>query len=236
MKIIKSTLIFCSAMLIGTVLFAQSLSVVHADPGGSGDASGSLDAHVTLENVSGSSIDVIASRTQTLGTGHQTFMCFGAGCYAPTTDNTPPVTFASGAVDSTFKITCACNGNAGVTNATVAFYNQASPTDSVHTMFVFSCSTVGNDVEVLSADKPSLSKPYPNPAVDKTTIAYALGSAKSAQISIYDMLGRKYDHMTVSNKTGQVEIQASKFNSGVYFIALQAEGYDRVIKKLVINR
>jgi hypothetical protein len=84
----------------------------------------------------------------------------------------------------------------------------------------------------------SLHPPYPNPFNPIATIRFGVGEAilNPLQLTVYDITGRAVD-VLVNGKieSGQHEIQwnASRFSSGLYFVELIA-GKKRDVQKLIL--
>ncbi len=101
------------------------------------------------------------------------------------------------------------------------------------------------EVNLEAPIKFSLSQNYPNPFNPSTTIKYSIpsaavetGHAPSVQLHVYDMLGREV--ATLVNKNQQpgnyeVNFNASKLSSGVYFYKLKAGNFIAT-KKMILLR
>jgi hypothetical protein len=112
------------------------------------------------------------------------------------------------------------------------FYN--APSFNFH---IYGISTVG--ITELSANGNfSLSQNVPNPLTNQTSISYQLKeNAKSVSLVIYDIMGAKvYDEQKSNLSAGKytVNVDASSFNSGIYFYSLIVDG-SKVTKKMVIS-
>jgi hypothetical protein len=83
-----------------------------------------------------------------------------------------------------------------------------------------------------------LSQNYPNPFNPKTIINYELVIISDVDLSVYDLLGQKVATLVSERKEAgyhQVEWDASKFASGIYFYRVEA-GEFREVKKMVLLR
>ena len=237
MRSCKFTISLLFALFVAVAANAQTwISAVCPDNTPSGDASTSLSATVYVQSLVVGGFNAIAKRSQTLATGHETFMCFGAGCYAPSTDVTPPVMIPGVSVDSTFKLTCNPAGNTGVTTAYMTFLIDGGVADSSEVMIVFTfTSTVGNDVEVLDRSQVSLANPFPNPANDEATIVYTLGTEKNGTVNLYNGIGQVVRTATASASSDQVTFDTNGLESGIYFVELSTNAGSRATKKLVVK-
>ncbi len=89
----------------------------------------------------------------------------------------------------------------------------------------------------------SLSQNYPNPFNPSTTIKYSIPNVgnenfRSVQLRIYDILGREVTTLVnKEQKPGKYEIQfdASKLSSGVYYYRLISGSYNQTKKMLIIK-
>ncbi len=70
---------------------------------------------------------------------------------------------------------------------------------------------------------------YPNPASNTFTIQ----NAENAQVSIYDILGKKI--LEVDQISNQQEVEISKISTGTYFVRIERNG-SAIVEKLVINK
>lgn len=82
----------------------------------------------------------------------------------------------------------------------------------------------------------TVSQNYPNPFNPTTTISYSLPHAEKVSIRIYDVLGREVALLTNEVKSAgqhQIEFNASKFASGIYFYSIQFES-KIITKKMML--
>jgi ligand-binding sensor domain-containing protein len=87
-------------------------------------------------------------------------------------------------------------------------------------------------------DKFILSQNYPNPFNPSTTIKYSLPKQSYVTLKVYDILGREIEILVTEEKpAGVYEINwnASKLSSGVYFYQLKAGDYVST-KKMILLR
>ena len=79
---------------------------------------------------------------------------------------------------------------------------------------------------------------YPNPFNPATTISYRLGSASSARLEVYDILGRVVESVDLGRLPagdGQVVFDGSELASGVYFYRLSAESMSQTKKMILLK-
>ncbi|MFH1194750.1 MAG: T9SS type A sorting domain-containing protein [bacterium] len=82
----------------------------------------------------------------------------------------------------------------------------------------------------------SLSQNYPNPFNPVTRIEYQIPSTTKVQLKVYDLLGREVATLVDEEKPAgsyEVEFDAARFPSGVYFYTLQTGSFCQT-KKLVL--
>lgn len=83
-----------------------------------------------------------------------------------------------------------------------------------------------------------LQQNYPNPAVDLTTIYYALAEPDEVTLAVYDMLGRLVMRMHLGPEPagrGSVPFDTSGLAAGVYFYTLTSGNISETRKMLVIR-
>lgn len=111
---------------------------------------------------------------------------------------------------------------------------ETSPTNSV----LISGSLYKDDSEVDEKIELYLSDNYPNPFNPITTIDYIIVSAGLVTLNVYDLLGTKVASLVNEIKeTGNhsVKFNAEKLPSGIYFYELNADGFVR-IKKMILMK
>jgi len=82
----------------------------------------------------------------------------------------------------------------------------------------------------------SLSQNYPNPFNPVTSIKYSVSSMENVTLKVYDILGNEVVTLVNENKSAgnyDVEFDASKLSSGVYFYRLKAGSFIQT-KKMVL--
>jgi hypothetical protein len=103
--------------------------------------------------------------------------------------------------------------------------------------------TWGNitSVQNISSGVPSefsLEQNYPNPFNPETNIEFSIPKASFVTLSVYDILGREIEKLVNDNlSAGQynVRFNASNYPSGVYFYKIEASGFSKTNKMLIIK-
>ena len=84
----------------------------------------------------------------------------------------------------------------------------------------------------------SLKQNYPNPFNPATTIRYSVPKDGVVKLTVYNAIGQKIAELMnreVKAGTYEVNFDASKLSSGVYFYRMETPGYNAVRKMLVIK-
>jgi hypothetical protein len=84
----------------------------------------------------------------------------------------------------------------------------------------------------------SLDQNYPNPFNPTTKIKYTIPSSSYTTLRIYDVLGNEvYTLVNGQKQAGnyEVDFNASKLSSGVYFYKLQSDGLTQTRKMVVLK-
>ena len=81
----------------------------------------------------------------------------------------------------------------------------------------------------------SLSNPYPNPAINYTTIDYALPTGeKQGEIVFYDLMGKEIKRFKVDTTFSSIQVSTAEIASGTYYFDLITSGKKSEGKKLVV--
>ncbi|MBK7500951.1 MAG: T9SS type A sorting domain-containing protein [Ignavibacteriales bacterium] len=84
----------------------------------------------------------------------------------------------------------------------------------------------------------SLEQNYPNPFNPATSIQYTISSKQNVQLLVYNVLGKEIATLVNEEKPAgnyEVNFDASKLSSGVYFYQLQAGSFVET-KKMILLR
>jgi hypothetical protein len=95
-------------------------------------------------------------------------------------------------------------------------------------------------VEVVlgAPDRLALYPSFPNPAVGRTTIQYALPQAGAVQLAVYDLLGRRVELLVDRTQAAgrqEVAFDARGLASGLYLVRLTADGQTRTQRLTVVR-
>ena len=95
-------------------------------------------------------------------------------------------------------------------------------------------------VEAITSGKPieyALEQNYPNPFNPSTTITYTMKKPGVATLKVYDMLGRLVIEQTKASVKGenQINFNGSNLTSGVYYYQLNAEGFSKTLKMMLVK-
>ncbi len=84
----------------------------------------------------------------------------------------------------------------------------------------------------------SLQQNYPNPFNPQTVIKFSVPKSTDVNITIYDALGREVEQL-LNSKTNAgvytVKWNAEKYNSGIYFYMIKADGYTETKKMILLK-
>lgn len=83
-----------------------------------------------------------------------------------------------------------------------------------------------------------LSQNYPNPFNPSTTIKYSIPHECKVLLTVYNLLGQKVTELINETKlagTYEVQFNAGTLSSGLYFYRLQAGGYDKTKKFILVK-
>jgi hypothetical protein len=84
---------------------------------------------------------------------------------------------------------------------------------------------IEENLSLLVPTEYSLAQNYPNPFNPTTTIVYGLKERTNVELKLFDVLGREVETIVNSEQTAgyyEVEFNASRLASGIYFYRLQA--------------
>jgi hypothetical protein len=94
---------------------------------------------------------------------------------------------------------------------------------------------------ILNPELPSqfiLNQNYPNPFNPTTTINYSVPKSGIVKIKVYDLLGREVATIVNENKPAgnyNIEFNASKLTSGIYFYRMEAGSFSQTKKLLLLK-
>ena len=96
-------------------------------------------------------------------------------------------------------------------------------------------------ISPISGEMPtafSLSQNYPNPFNPATNIEFAVPKSTFVKLVVFDVSGRELETLVSQNMTAGIykaEWDASKYSSGIYFYRLEAEGFLKTSKMMLLK-
>jgi len=123
----------------------------------------------------------------------------------------------------------------GISKIMYVFFDVESRNDSVAVVVEFHASPASVGDEPVNPVK--FSDAYPNPAVNFVNVEYTIPvSVNKAAIVITNMLGSKVKEVSLSDRSGKVQIPVSDLINGIYFYSLMADDRLIVTRKFVVRR
>jgi hypothetical protein len=99
------------------------------------------------------------------------------------------------------------------------------------------------EVEVVVPDVYSLAQNYPNPFNPSTKITFSLAADSKVSLKVFDVLGQEVASLINQELTAgvhNVDFNAARFNSGVYFYRIEATGVNNAkfvdVKKMILMK
>lgn len=93
-----------------------------------------------------------------------------------------------------------------------------------------------NEPSLENSTKTELEQNIPNPFTDRTTIRYQLQEgANDASVMVFDMNGRIVKEFKLSNKSGEITINASQIGKGMFIYSLVQNGQELISKRMIIK-
>ncbi len=203
--------------LVGTALFAQSLTVVSQTNKMVGVKDGSWhDFHLGVKNVSDETVNVRLRVDKTKAMpGHRVKFCFASACYEESTiestggDGTSVIKAGKSDLDS-FLGDFRADSTDGVSPITFIFFNDANPTDKAEYTLEFYVG-VSDVQDELNAHAFSAS---PNPVNELVSFRCDNPSQELRQLTIVDINGRTVG--TASVNSDAISISTSNLPNGSY--------------------
>jgi|WetSurMetagenome_2_1015567.scaffolds.fasta_scaffold20608_2 endonuclease I len=122
-------------------------------------------------------------------------------------------------------------------NASISVYSNGGVKEVVLTG-IGKDNTVDVDNEINTPLTYSLKQNYPNPFNPSTNIRYAIGDKQLVYLKVYDILGKEIAILVNEEKSAgsyQVNFDASRIPSGVYFYRLQTGSFVDVKKMIYLK-
>jgi hypothetical protein len=228
MKSLLFSFLFSCAVFLAT---AQSFSVSNSSETKYGDYNQfEVISYVTVYNNTSTPKNMKVKRIiVSEATGHMNAICWEQ-CYIPEVDVSPSsiVIPANGSLNN-FSGHLYPNGAGGTTQIKYVFFDENNPNDSATfqvTYQVWGLSVNSNELKV--------SEPYPNPASGVVNFSFT-NNRGSSYLVIYDMLGNMVRKAALNGVSGNVKIDVSKLNSGMYFYQIVENGVSGSAKRLLIT-
>ncbi|WP_299334827.1 tail fiber domain-containing protein [uncultured Psychroserpens sp.] len=93
-----------------------------------------------------------------------------------------------------------------------------------------------NELSTENSTGAQLEQNIPNPFTDRTTIRYQLQEgASDASLMVFDMNGRIVREFKLSNKSGEITINASQIGKGMFIYSLVLNGQELISKRMIIK-
>ena len=220
---------------------AQSLEFVNFDPVNTslnGPNDQLMQSYVQVKNNGAIGVTVKVRRhIDVLATNHVANFCFAGYCYVATQDLSLPVDINPGEVTDSLNVTLRSDLNPassnGVTTISYTAYNTDDESDSVSVTYTYHAGPDGV-VELFNGSK-NLSNAYPNPADNKSLVAYNLNYNRNAQIIISNMLGSTLGKVLLTENKGTVDLPIAALPDGIYYYTLMNDGKRLASKRLLIS-
>lgn len=117
----------------------------------------------------------------------------------------------------------------------VTVYDSANPSDSSSASIVWKCGDAPTSVEEIDKNAVKLSA-FPNPASADLTINYSIkASYNTAEVKVYDVLGQEVVSRVLDANQGQVDLNVSNLNSGVYFYAIKVDEQTIRTERIIVQ-
>lgn len=239
----KKIVLFISLFLLGYQGFSQNLSLSYANgqlPNGStfmvsGDANFFMAAYVFVKNNSANPIDVFVKKTELyLVQGTSNYFCW-AQCYGGQTYISPEgIIINGGATDDLhFSGDYDPMGHHGVTSIMYTFFDGNNPNDSAAVTVLFNAGYTG----IPETPGTSLiSAVYPNPAQTSASLDFNLPvSTVNASVLVRTLTGQTVAEFPLNGSTGQLSMDISGFESGLYLCSLYLDGREAKTVKLTVQ-
>jgi hypothetical protein len=160
--------------------------------------------------------------------------CFSGSCYFADSSDAETINPLSDTVFSTHFYSD--TSSRGISIVAYTFFENNNRNDSVMVIFKYSGLHVGIKEHVIT-NRVQTSKIYPNPANQYTNIKYSLSDdISSARLVVYNLLGSvvKEYIINVNSSIGELSINTSDLENGMYYYSFIADDKIYLTKKLVV--
>ena len=76
---------------------------------------------------------------------------------------------------------------------------------------------------------------FPNPFSESTTIKTSITEEK-ASVEIYNLVGIKIKSYELTQGENAIEIKASDFDNGIYYVILKVDGNNKLFEKIIVSK
>jgi hypothetical protein len=176
--------------------------------------------------------------------GQDVYYCFGTNCYTansspafiPTQNVTlsPGGTLPNGA--GTYGLKTDFDDNNVIGNSLVRYtlYDVNNASDSLSFTINYEVGSVG--IKQIEQVRYTMSSCMPNPAKNYTNIIYEIKNFNgNAKLILNDIIGNKLKDFKIEEPSGNLKIDLTEFNKGIYFYTLQINNKNMVSRKLIIE-
>ena len=236
----KTTLLFKISVLAITLLaaqagYSQSLEAIDPQLVIEGTVEDELlQESFSIQNNSDITVNVKVRREEiSIVEGSLNYFCWFQ-CYTPNTSVSPTsIAIAPGESVPNFYADYQPYGNAGSSFIKYCFYDENNPSDEICVTIEYRVSLVSS---VNNVDLVSIGNPQPNPASDFTQIPYVLReNNKGAALVVYNILGSEIKRQSISGKSGNITLDVSDLQSGVYIYSFYNDNRLLASSRLVIR-
>lgn len=241
----KKLILLFAGLLFAGFIFGQSLSL--SDENGTPLTSGQtfvvvaepsvgaqIPLHIHVTNNAGTAIDVKVARSEdNVIPGVTDEFCWGGACFPPGTDTSfLTASIAPGATNTEFEAKYTHNDQFGESTYTYYWFDDNNPTDKVSLVVVFKLSNVGIAENIKNS---SISQAYPNPANAYAFFDYDIPVNNSTSLIITNLLGAVVKEIPINGLKGQIKINTSDLDNGLYFGSLKVGNQITSTQRLVVN-
>lgn len=173
---------------------------------------------------------------QSQQSGQTFYFCTDLNCYAPTTNLSGNVSMTGSGGDFDLITDFTPNATTGISVVRYSVFNVNVASDSAYFFIEYHVSPTG--IANHSMVKANIGTPNPNPASSAFNLSYNLGSSfgkGEAKMVVYNMLGAMVISETLVDAEGNVRMDVSTLEAGVYFTSLEVDGKQVATKRLVVT-
>ena len=117
----------------------------------------------------------------------------------------------------------------------VTVFDQNNPADSASALVVYADASSTVSLDEINSDEVKLNA-FPNPATNNLTINYSVnGDFNRANVEMYDVLGQKLISEDLTTSNGQVKLNVSNLNAGVYFYSIRVNGQAIKTERVIVQ-